>query len=116
MISEILNLLANLSKLLNKQNKTANSEKKIWLFICYLITATCLIFLIPEFKKKWSNENSYLILYLVIVASLFLALIGVKLTRKINLISQQTFSKFLTLLVSLFLFYMLSICLIFTLL
>jgi len=113
MISEILDILANLSNLPNKENKTANSEKNIGLFICYFISAICLIFLIPEFKEISPNENSYLILSLIIVVSLLLALIGVKLTRKLNMFEQQTFSKFLTLLVSLFLFFMLSICLIF---
>ncbi|MBF4472718.1 hypothetical protein [Flavobacterium sp. HJJ] len=113
MISEILDILANLGNLPSKENKPVNSEKNIGLFICYLISAICLIFLIPEFNEIRPNENSYLILSLITVASLLLALIGVKLVRKINLFKQQTFSKFLTLLVSLLLFCMLSICLIF---
>ena len=113
MISEILDILANLSKLPSKENKPVNFEKNIGLFICYFISAICLIFLIPEFNEIRPNENSYLILSLIIVASLLLAVIGVKLTRKLNLFEQQTFSKFFTLLVSLFLFFMLLICLIF---
>ena len=113
MISEILDILANLSKLPSKENKPVNFEKNIGLFICYFIFAICFIFLIPEFNEIRPNENSYLILSLIIVASLLLAVIGVKLTRKLNLFEQQTFSKFFSLLVSLFLFFMLLICLIF---
>lgn len=113
MISEILDILTNLSNLPSKENKSVNSGKNIRLFICYFISAICLIFLIPEFKEIRSNENSYLIISLIIVASLLLALIGVKLIRKLNLFEQLTFSKFLTLLVSLFLSFILSICLIF---
>ena len=50
MISEILDILANLSNLPNNENKPANSEKNIGIFICYFISAICLIFIIPEFK------------------------------------------------------------------
>ena len=113
MISEILDILANLSNLPNKENKPANSEKNIGIFICYFISAICLIFIIPEFKEIRLNENSSLIISLIVVASFCLALIGVKLIRKLNLFDQQIFSKFITLLISLFLFFMLSICLIF---
>ena len=113
MISEILDILANLSNLPNKENKLANSEKNIGIIICYFISAICLIFIIPEFKEIIVNKNSSLILSLIIAVSLLLAFIGVILIRKLNLFDQQTFSKFLTLLVSIFLPFMLSMCLIF---
>ena len=113
MISEILDILANLSNLPNKENKPANSEKNIGIFICYFISAICLIFIIPEFKEIRLNENSSQIISLIVVASLFLALIGVKLIRKLNQFDQQTFSKLITLLISIFLFFMFSMCLIF---
>ena len=113
MISEILDILANLSNLPNNENKPANSEKNIGIFICYFISAICLIFIIPEFKEIRLNENSSLTISLIVLASLFLALIGVKLIRKLNLFDLQTFSKFITLLISIFLLFMFSMCLIF---
>ena len=113
MISEILDILANLSNLPKKENKPANSEKNIWIFICYFASAICFIFIIPEFKEIRLNEKSSLIISLIVVASFCLALIVVKLIRKLNLLNQQTFSKFITLLISIFLFFVFSMCLIF---
>ena len=113
MITEILDILSNLSNLPKKEYKTNNSENNILIFICYFTSAICFIFIIPEFKEIRLNENSILIISLIIVASFFLALIGAKFIRKLNLFDQQTFSKFLTLLISIFLFFIFSMCFIF---
>ena len=112
MISEILDILANLSKLPPKKDKLEKSKNNNLIFICYLISAISLIFLIPELKKISLNKNSTIIITLIITVSIIFALVGIKLLQKLNLFEQQTFSKFITILISLILLFMISTCLI----
>lgn len=114
MISEILEILGNLSNLPGNGDKPATSKKNIGIFICYFISAICLIFIIPQFKDIRLNENFLLIISVIILASLFLTFVAVKLIRKLNLMEQQTFSEFITLFISVLLFLLLSMSLIFT--
>lgn len=110
MISEILDIFANLNNLPNKEKKSDNSKNTIVIFICYFVSAISIIFLIPEFKEISNNKNSLLNISLVVVGSIVLALIGFKLIKEVIKFEQLTFSNFLTIIISLILLFMFLEC------
>lgn len=113
MISEILDILGIVSDLPSKDDKPNNSKRNILIYIWYLISIIAFIFLIPELKKIVQNENAASVISLLTVISVIFALLVILLLQKINLLEQQTFSKFITLLISIFVIFLMSTCLLF---
>lgn len=112
MISEILDILANLSNLPSKESKPKDSKKDFTVFICYFISATCFIFIIPEFEEIRKLENSFLFVSLYIVISICLTFPTLLLLKKLNIIKDLIFSTFVTLAITIFLFFNLIIYLV----
>lgn len=109
MISEILDIIANLGSLPSKENKPKDSKKENLIFICYLISAICIILIIPEFKEINKFENAATFIFINTIASFSLTFLTVKILKKFNLIQNTNFTTFLTLAISIFLIFILTL-------
>lgn len=105
MISEILDIIANLGNLPNKESKPKDGKKDLMVFICYVVSAVCIIFIIPEFKEIRKLENSSFFISLIILISICLTFLSLLLSKKINFAQNLNFSTFITLIISIFLFF-----------
>lgn len=112
MISEILDIIANLSNLPNKENKSKDPKKDVIVFICYCISAISIIFIIPEFKAIRKLERSSLLISFNILISICLTFLFICLLKKLNIVKELIFSTFITLAITIFLFLILLIFLI----
>lgn len=109
MISEILDIIANLGSLPSKENKPKDSKKEILVFICYLIFAICIIFIIPEFKAINKIENSSTFILINVIVSFALTYLTTKILKKLNLIQNINFTNLLILVISIFLIFVLTL-------
>ena len=109
MISEILEIIGTLFSLPDKNEKPNDSKTKFIIFTSYSLSIFSLIFIIPEFKAILELENSLIIILSNITVSILLSILLAYILKKLNLLPDLIFSTFLTFIISIALFFTLSI-------
>ena len=109
MISEIFELLGLLGSLPDKNDKPINTKLDLITGTSILSTIISIIFIIPEFKEILKLENSLIIIFINIIVSIFLSIIFAYILKQLNLLTDLTFSSFLTLVISINLIFILTI-------
>ena len=108
MFSEILEILGLLATPI-KKDEPKDSRKNFTIFVSYVLGIVCLIFIIPELKAIMVSENPWPKILKNVVASICLTFLLLYLFRKLNLLNNIAFSTFITLTVSVYLFFSLII-------
>lgn len=108
MISEILEFFSLISQPIKKENPN-ESGTNFLIFISYVVSAVCLIFIIPELKEAFSQANPLLNIIVNIIVSCLLTFLMLLVLRKLNLLNNLVFSKFITVTISIYLVFTLVI-------
>ncbi len=106
MLSEFLEILGLVSNLPDKKHNNNDDDKVVNLiaFFTVLISAVCIIFIIPEIKK-----NTILLTSINVIISIFFTFIILKILQRKNMLSSLRLSVFPFVAISIFLVFVLSV-------
>ncbi len=108
MISEILEFFSFISQPIKKDNPS-ESGTNFLVFVSYVVSAVCGIFIISELKEAFNQENPLRNIILNIFVSCLLTFLMLLVLRKLNLLNNLVFSKFIGVTISIYLVFTLVI-------